>query len=93
MFRNSQIAKPTRERCKLLFVREVRGVFQTTPFQHLPNFSGHLRLNGRADEERMWLEFLFGEGFVNSIQRRAGCFPMLAAPAGSMPPLSSPSAM
>ena len=30
----------------------------------------------------MWLEFLFGECFMNSIQRSAGCFPMFVRSCG-----------
>ena len=66
----------------MVFVCEVRGVFQTTSLEHVPNLAGHLGFNGRADEERVRLKFLFGEGFMNSIQRGAGRFPMLVRSCG-----------
>ena len=66
----------------MIFVRKIRGVFKNALLEHIPNFSGHFCFNGRTDEERVRLEFLLGERFVNSIQRSAGCFPMLIRSCG-----------
>ncbi len=60
----------------MLVACQIRGVLQLTSLEHFPYFRCHLRLNGRADEERAYLKLLFGEGSTDSIQRGACCLPV-----------------
>ena len=65
----------------MVFVRKIRGIFKNALLKHIPNFSGHFRFSGCANEECVRLELLLGKRFVNSIQYRAGSFLILSVAA------------
>ena len=75
-YRVSQMTKPSGNRSDLIFISEIRCVFQSATLEKRPDFRGHLRFNSRADEEGMRLALVHFKCFANSIECCSGCFPM-----------------
>lgn len=65
-----------RNRGDLSVVRQIGGVVEFADLKHGPYLGRHLRFNGRANEEGLWLGSGLRKRCVDSSQGRAGSLPV-----------------